>query len=171
MGFWVFLRAIVADGHAYCGFVAVLGREHLMRVSRDEDGIHLEVDRDLERLLSGVQMSIRQRLDRSSDIHEFLVEFNDILERVALGGLADAPPRADAMRCIVEEIEEIGWERVHSVNEQLQVDRLTWGKVDRDQLPTISSTFSRFSAACLSVPLFPSSGNFVCKCRFPSDLP
>lgn len=93
-----------------------------MRVSKDEDGIHLEVDRDLERLLCGVQSSIRQRLDRSSDVEEFLVELRDILERVSLGGnLADAPPRADAMRCIVEEIEEIGWERVHSINEQLQV--------------------------------------------------
>jgi hypothetical protein len=96
----------------------------MMRVSKDENGIHLEVDRDLERLLCGVQSSIRQRLDRSSDIAEFLVELRDILERVALGGsLADAPPRADAMRCIVEEIEEIGWERVHSINEQLQVGR------------------------------------------------
>ena len=115
------LNARVADGHAYCGFVPVQGREHLIRVSRDDDGIHLEVDQDLERLLSGVQSSIRQRLDRSSDIHEFLVEFKDILDRVTLGGSEHAPPRADAMRCIVEEIEEIGWERVHSINEQLQV--------------------------------------------------
>ena len=92
-----------------------------MRVSKEDDGIRLEVDRELQRLLQDVQVSLRQRLDRSSDVPEFLAEFKDILERIALGGLADAPPRADAMRCIVEEIEEVGWERVHAINEQLQV--------------------------------------------------
>jgi hypothetical protein len=50
-----------------------------------------------------------------------------MLERIALGGLVDAPPRADAMRCIVEEIEEVGWERVHSINEQMQTLELTVG--------------------------------------------
>ena len=68
-----------------------------------------------------------QRLERSSDIEEFLVELKDMLERIALGGLVDAPPRADAMRCIVEEIEEVGWERVHSINEQMQTLELTVG--------------------------------------------
>ena len=96
-----------------------------MRVSKDGGGIHLDVDRELQRLLQCVQLTLRQRLDRSSDVHEFLVEFKDILERIALGGFVDQPPRADAMRCIVEEIEDIGWERVHSVNEELQTLGLT----------------------------------------------
>ena len=97
------------------------GRDYFVRVSKEDHGIRLEVDRELQRLLQDVQVSLRQRLDRSSDVPEFLAEFKDILERIALGGLADAPPRADAMRCIVEEIEGVGWERVHAINEQLQV--------------------------------------------------
>ena len=83
--------------------------------------MHLEADRELQRLLQCAQASVRQRLDRSSDVGEFLEELKDILERISIGGLTDAPPRADAMRCIVEEIEEVGWERVHSINEHMQV--------------------------------------------------
>ena len=101
------------------------GCEFLVRVWEDEDGVHLQVDRELQRLLQGVQNTLTQRLEQSADLQEFLVEFKDILERIGLGLLADAPPRADAMRCIVEEIEEVGWERVLSIDEQLQTLGLT----------------------------------------------
>ena len=111
-----------AAGDAYCGFVRVHGRDYFVRVFKDGRGImHLEADRELQRLLQCMQASIRQRLDRSADVDEFLEELKDIIERISIGGSADAPPRADAMRCIVEEIEEVGWERVHSINEHMQV--------------------------------------------------
>lgn len=111
-----------AAGDAYCGFVRVHGRDYFVRVFKDGRGImHLEADRELQRLLQCMQVSIRQRLDRSADVDDFLEELKDILERISIGSSTDAPPRADAMRCIVEEIEEVGWERVHSINEHMQV--------------------------------------------------
>jgi hypothetical protein len=103
--------------------VRVHGCDYFMRVSKDGNGMHLEADRELQRLLQCVQASVRQRLDRSSDVGEFLEELKDILERISIGGFTDVPPRADAMRCIVEEIEEVGWERLHSINEHMQVVR------------------------------------------------
>ena len=109
------------EGDAYMGFVQVKGRECLARVWQDGEGVHLEVDPELSRVLYSVQAAVRQRLERSADVHEFLVEFKDILERLSVGdSSASVPPRADAMRCIVEEIDEIGWERVVSVDEQVQ---------------------------------------------------
>ena len=36
-----------------------------MRVFKDEDGLHLEVDRDLERLMHSVQASVRQARNKS----------------------------------------------------------------------------------------------------------
>ncbi len=53
------------DGESYCGFVSVQGRDYLMRVFKDEDGLHLEVDRDLERLMHSVQASVRQARNRA----------------------------------------------------------------------------------------------------------
>jgi hypothetical protein len=110
------------EGREYHGFVSVNDVDYRIRVCKTvpHNDLELEVEPDLKVLLQKEEETIRQRLVRSTTILGFLAELKEILDRISIVNercsLSSAPP-AEAMQRIIEEIEEVGWDNVVSLQD------------------------------------------------------
>lgn len=115
-------------GVRFHGYITVQGRDYRLRLrgntgpggGADLSNAVLHGDPQLVALLQehGALPMLSQRLKQASTIHEFLVELREMLER-----LHRVVPSAPALSFsslhgrLVEEIEEVGWQHVTSVEE------------------------------------------------------
>lgn len=111
------------------GFITISQRE--FRVSISADCTFFSTDKSLKSILSPCFQQVRDRLQISSDAHEFLLELRDLAERQINAlqrekrSLEVGLPPAHYYEQLLTDLSRIGWGRVVSMNETMRTLDLT----------------------------------------------
>ena len=112
-------NALIADGSGIAGYVRV-GEEQLALRVTDCPTLALEADPRLRALLVGQEDAVEQRLRRSPDAASFVVELNDLLDRLAPSRAPAAQlPSARFYELVIRELDAVGWGSLQSVSPAL----------------------------------------------------
>uniref|UniRef100_A0A8D0C0R3 FA complementation group L n=1 Tax=Salvator merianae TaxID=96440 RepID=A0A8D0C0R3_SALMN len=117
------------EGTVYEGFITVQDRDFHMRILLPLDlqlkNARIQCSWQLKKLLDGYQQILKQRLQHSSDLVSFMVEFKTILE-VAVKNTQEmcAPPPPQYYSGLIGEIEALGWDKVVFVDPSFNAIKL-----------------------------------------------
>eukprot|EP00029_Vermamoeba_vermiformis_P007187 TRINITY_DN3032_c0_g1_i1.p1 TRINITY_DN3032_c0_g1~~TRINITY_DN3032_c0_g1_i1.p1 ORF type:complete len:293 (+),score=6.36 TRINITY_DN3032_c0_g1_i1:107-880(+) len=82
-------------------------------------GAKLFTDEPLNDLIKGQEQIIKQRLEQSTDLLSFMVEFKHLLDRLSRANKSQAVPNTVFYSRLIEEINEIGWSNLAYINHEL----------------------------------------------------
>lgn len=144
-----FLVPLSSTFDSYQGFITVQGYEyqfliHLNAKKHDTTNNSLqsssiECSEELRKLLKGQESILQQRLMQSKDLPSFLLELKDVLERVIRTKKLEEPPPPSYYAKLIEEMNTIGWGRLHSIDNSLKsVEVTAKDKANRSHLLTMN---------------------------------
>jgi len=149
MSFASLLVPIAGDLRCLDGFIHAKGHEYRCRITLPSNppaglvglqGTRLECDIALARLLEGRQEALEARLQQSTSVSGFLVELEDIVERLtAAGATQHESPLPGLYSRLMKELEAVGWGRLRSIDESFL--RLNIASIDsksREHLLVVS---------------------------------
>lgn len=118
---------------SYHGYITVQDHEYQFRLQLGpnrslKEGSSILCSHELKSLLQEHEHTLRQRFLQSKDVESFLLELKDILERVLRSAGKSAveatapllhPNQLNLYTNVVAELQDIGWDRVISVDDSL----------------------------------------------------
>lgn len=114
-----------ADFTEYDGYIQILDEEYRMNIKLPKDGklkdTRLTCDWKLEQILKKYDKIVKQRLNQCENLSAFLEELGSIAEK-QLCFQEQMQPTIQRNNCaqLISELENIGWEKVVSVNADFQ---------------------------------------------------
>ncbi|XP_048392474.1 E3 ubiquitin-protein ligase FANCL isoform X1 [Stegostoma tigrinum] len=111
------------------GFITVKDKEFRIRILLPEQkclrNARLQCSWQLKQILRGYQHVVKQRLQHSSDLISFMLEFKTVLE-IALRNRNDlsAPPPPQYYAQLIKEIESLGWDKLACMDAEFRTIKL-----------------------------------------------
>ncbi|XP_007890573.2 E3 ubiquitin-protein ligase FANCL isoform X1 [Callorhinchus milii] len=127
----------------YDGFITVKEKDFRIRILLPNEKhlrhARLQCSWQLKRVLRGYQHVVKQRLQHSSDLVSFILEFKTVLE-IALRNKFDlhAPPPPQYYTQLIKEIETLGWDKLAYMDPEFRTIKLkTEDSVGREHMIAI----------------------------------
>ncbi|XP_072907144.1 E3 ubiquitin-protein ligase FANCL isoform X1 [Hemitrygon akajei] len=111
------------------GFVMVKNKEFRVRILLPEERnlkqARLQCSWQLNQILHGYQHIVKQRLQQSTDLVSFMLEFKTVLE-IALRNKHDlqSPPPPQYYEQLIKEIENLGWDKLAYMDTEFRTIKL-----------------------------------------------
>ncbi|XP_072121373.1 E3 ubiquitin-protein ligase FANCL isoform X1 [Mobula birostris] len=111
------------------GFVMVKNKEFRVRILLPEERnlkqARLQCSWQLNQILHGYQHIVKQRLQQSTDLVSFMLEFKTVLE-IALRNKHDlqSPPPPQYYEQLIKEIESLGWDKLAYMDTEFRTIKL-----------------------------------------------
>lgn len=104
---------------SFHGFLNVGDFEFAFELDFTKQQARLKCSSELQQLLIGYEDMTSHRLSQSSDVESYLKELKNILERIIQNKKKQELPSTQFYQRIIQEIDEIGWDKVYDLNANL----------------------------------------------------